>query len=582
MKASMEEDALSKRLKGWKGRKPVPQTADGGGRSATHPNDAEEEGLAKSLKTMNTWRCELCPHKDGALKRTDNGGWAHVVCALYIPEVEFANVSTMEPIVLQSVPHDRYNKRRSKRGSSSAYDQSLSDSSSHSLDKHHDKDKKKHKERDKHKPKHKKSAPGLVPPAPAPALVHSLTATTEKSYTSTSGGGSSMSGSLKRLEETTARFTNANFQEVPAHPTSGKDGGAEVKVGGEGKGKKAAGHSTGQKGRKPGAGRTPVGVTVTAATSTSPFQQGAGPFAGNDTPVSLPNAVLGSHCSTPIPSSQLPQQSAVHLQHMVPSLPPPTTASVPNLVCATQTNALPGSSLNLAPSHMFGNRLNPNSAMAALIAQSENNPSVSGSQIRYDQSSSSGFENLPPVATSIEQLLERQCSEGQRFLLEQGAPADILGMLKSLHQLQMENRRLEEQIRTLTAKKERLQLLSAQLSVPFPSSAPNPSASSQMQVFAAQPGCDLQWTEHQQFVNTIYPTPCWAESSPARVRGRWSSAGQQCDSGGTGQWYANYDLYNSSNAGILLDWVYSLASRDSSYFTNSSFSSYSHPSSLLR
>ncbi|XP_078739626.1 protein AF-17 isoform X1 [Lampetra fluviatilis] len=55
-------------------------------------------------------RCELCPHKDGALKRTDNGGWAHVVCALYIPEVQFANVSTMEPIVLQYVPHDRYNK----------------------------------------------------------------------------------------------------------------------------------------------------------------------------------------------------------------------------------------------------------------------------------------------------------------------------------------------------------------------------------------------------------------------------------------------------------------------------------------
>lgn len=40
-------------------------------------------------------------------------------------------------------------------------------------------------------------------------------------------------------------------------------------------------------------------------------------------------------------------------------------------------------------------------------------------------------------------------------------------MLKSLHQLQEENRRLEEQIKTLTMKKERLQLLSAQLSVPF-------------------------------------------------------------------------------------------------------------------
>lgn len=37
-------------------------------------------------------------------------GWAHVVCALYIPEVQFANVLTMEPIVLQYVPHERYNK----------------------------------------------------------------------------------------------------------------------------------------------------------------------------------------------------------------------------------------------------------------------------------------------------------------------------------------------------------------------------------------------------------------------------------------------------------------------------------------
>ncbi|XP_069490790.1 protein AF-17 isoform X2 [Ambystoma mexicanum] len=55
-------------------------------------------------------RCELCPHKEGALKRTDNGGWAHVVCALYIPEVQFANVLTMEPIVLQFVPHDRFHK----------------------------------------------------------------------------------------------------------------------------------------------------------------------------------------------------------------------------------------------------------------------------------------------------------------------------------------------------------------------------------------------------------------------------------------------------------------------------------------
>ncbi|KAL1497078.1 hypothetical protein ABEB36_008098 [Hypothenemus hampei] len=55
-------------------------------------------------------KCELCPSKYGALKRTDNQGWAHVVCALYIPEVRFGNVSTMEPIQLHLIPPERFNK----------------------------------------------------------------------------------------------------------------------------------------------------------------------------------------------------------------------------------------------------------------------------------------------------------------------------------------------------------------------------------------------------------------------------------------------------------------------------------------
>lgn len=57
-------------------------------------------------------RCELCPSKDGALKKTDNGGWAHVVCGLYIPEVRFGSVTTMEPIVLSQIPAERINKVR--------------------------------------------------------------------------------------------------------------------------------------------------------------------------------------------------------------------------------------------------------------------------------------------------------------------------------------------------------------------------------------------------------------------------------------------------------------------------------------
>ncbi|XP_060253259.1 protein AF-10 isoform X2 [Ovis aries] len=711
-------------------------------------------------------RCELCPHKDGALKRTDNGGWAHVVCALYIPEVQFANVSTMEPIVLQSVPHDRYNKtcyicdeqgreskaatgacmtcnkhgcrqafhvtcaqfagllceeegngadnvqycgyckyhfsklKKSKRGSNRSYDQSLSDSSSHSQDKHHEKEKKKYKEKDKHKQKHKKQ------PEPSPALVPSLTVTTEKTYTSTSSN--SISGSLKRLEDTAARFTNANFQEVSAHTTSAKD--VSEARGSEGKGKKSSAHSSGQRGRKPG-GRNP-GTTVSAA---SPFQQGSfsgtpgsvksssgssvqspqdflsftdsdlrndsythsqqssstkdvhkgesgsqeggvnsfssiiglpsasavisqpksfenspgdlgnsslptagykraqtsgieeeavkekkrkgnkqskhGPgrpkgnknqenvshlsvssasptssvasaagsvtssslqksptplrngsvqslsvgssplgseismqyrhdgacpttsiYNSSDVAVSFPNVVSGSGSSTPVSSSHLPQQPSGHLQQ-VGALSPSAGSSAPSAVAATQANTLSGSSLNQASSHMYGNRLNSTSSVAALIAQSENNQTdqdlgdnsrslagrgssprgslsprspVSNLQIRYDQPGNSSLENLPPVAASIEQLLERQWSEGQQFLLEQGTPSDILGMLKSLHQLQVENRRLEEQIKNLTAKKERLQLLNAQLSVPFPTITANPSPSHQMHAFSAQ------------------------------------------------------------------------------------------------
>ncbi|XP_021096060.1 protein AF-10 isoform X4 [Heterocephalus glaber] len=698
-------------------------------------------------------RCELCPHKDGALKRTDNGGWAHVVCALYIPEVQFANVSTMEPIVLQSVPHDRYNKtcyicdeqgreskaatgacmtcnkhgcrqafhvtcaqfagllceeegngadnvqycgyckyhfsklKKSKRGSNRSYDQSLSDSSSHSQDKHHEKEKKKYKEKDKHKQKHKKQ------PEPSPALVPSLTVTTEKTYTSTSTN--SMSGSLKRLEDTTARFTNANFQEVSAHTSSGKD--VSEPRGSESKGKKSAAHSSGNFSGTPGSVKSSSGssvqspqdflsftdsdlrsdsythaqqssstkdvhkgesgsqeggvnsfssllghpatsavisqpksfenspgdlsssslptagykraqtssieeetikekkrkgskqskhgpgrpkgnksqenvshLSVSSASPTSSVASAAGSVASSslqksptllrngslqslsvgsspvgseistqyrhdgacptttfsellnaihngiynssDAAVSFPIAASGSGSSTPVSTSHLPPQPLGHSQQPG-ALSPSTASTVTPALATTQANALSCPSLGQAPSHVYGSRLNPNPVVAALIAQADNSQTdqelgdssrslvgrgssprgsisprspVSSLQMRYDQPGGSSLENLPPVAASIEQLLERQWSEGQQFLLEQGTPSDILGMLKSLHQLQVENRRLEEQIKNLTAKKERLQLLNAQLSVPFPTIATNPSPSHPMHTFSAQ------------------------------------------------------------------------------------------------
>ena len=50
----------------------------------------------------------MCPLTDGAMKRTSDGDWAHVICALYIPEVSFENNSAMEPIILSKIPSTRY------------------------------------------------------------------------------------------------------------------------------------------------------------------------------------------------------------------------------------------------------------------------------------------------------------------------------------------------------------------------------------------------------------------------------------------------------------------------------------------
>ncbi|XP_040208435.1 protein AF-10 isoform X3 [Rana temporaria] len=668
-------------------------------------------------------RCELCPHKDGALKRTDNGGWAHVVCALYIPEVQFANVATMEPIVLQSVPHERYNKtcyicdeqgRESKaatgacmtcnkHGCRQAFHVTcaqfaglLCEEEGNGADnvqycgycKYHY-SKLKHKEKEKHRQKSRKQMEPLA------SLVPSLTVTTEKAYTSSANNNNnSVTSSVKRLEETTARFTNANFQEVSAHPSSVKDA-LEARTS-EGKTKKTASPNSMQRGRKSAGARNSTG----SAAATSPFQQGSfsgtpgsvksssgssvqspqdflsfsesemrtdtyhhpqqalptkdilkgeaalqegtvnafsslmglstnpvmsfqtknfdgvsgdftntglsvsgykrvqssmmeedtvkekkrrgnkqtkqgpgrpkgsknqdtasqlsvssasptssvasaagstassglqrsptmlrngslqslsvgsspvgsGIYNSNDVAASVPNALSGS--STPVSSSHMSQYAANYLPPGGASSPLPSlSTAAPASTTTTQVSSLPGSLMTVTSSPFGGNRLNPTSSAGSIVAPAENSQpdqdlgdngrslalrgtsprgslsprsplnSFSG---RYEQSGNGSGESVPSAVTSIEQLLERQWSEGQQFLQEQGTSSDILGMLKSLHQLQVENRRLEEQIKNLNAKKERLQLLNAQLSVPFPSITSNPNSSPQVHPYPLQ------------------------------------------------------------------------------------------------
>ncbi|ODV98477.1 hypothetical protein PACTADRAFT_48230 [Pachysolen tannophilus NRRL Y-2460] len=61
------------------------------------------------ISRKNKSPCLFCPSTTGAFKQTDNGSWGHVICALWINELYFANPIYMEPIEgLELVPKSRW------------------------------------------------------------------------------------------------------------------------------------------------------------------------------------------------------------------------------------------------------------------------------------------------------------------------------------------------------------------------------------------------------------------------------------------------------------------------------------------
>lgn len=63
------------------------------------------------VENIDSFTCCLCPNKGGALKSTVDGGWAHVVCALFVPEVFFHDSEGRDGIDCSKVPTRRWDHR---------------------------------------------------------------------------------------------------------------------------------------------------------------------------------------------------------------------------------------------------------------------------------------------------------------------------------------------------------------------------------------------------------------------------------------------------------------------------------------
>lgn len=72
-------------------------------------------GIYESVLQRESWKCDrclesdyeaaccLCPLRGGPLKRTTSYKWAHIVCSLVLPDVQFENYLALKPIDVNEI-----------------------------------------------------------------------------------------------------------------------------------------------------------------------------------------------------------------------------------------------------------------------------------------------------------------------------------------------------------------------------------------------------------------------------------------------------------------------------------------------
>lgn len=62
-----------------------------------------------TVSPENPVSCLFCPNEGGAFKQTTTGHWAHLLCAIWIPELGVGNAIYMEPVEgVDMVPKSRW------------------------------------------------------------------------------------------------------------------------------------------------------------------------------------------------------------------------------------------------------------------------------------------------------------------------------------------------------------------------------------------------------------------------------------------------------------------------------------------